>query len=664
MTTEPTAARRARLALLALALLLAAGTRLAVWEQVFVDGRVILDGTDGYYHLRRAYLAALDWPRLIQVDHLMSVPEGARVQWPPLFDLGLATLAKLAPGEPAAAIERLGAGLPVALGVLQVLALAWLLRRLAGPWAAVWGALGAALLPGVVRYGLLGALDHDPLIELAALLVLGGMAGALRGSDQGGSALLRHAAEISVGLAALMLTWAGAVIHVGLFSAVALVVAAVSRREPGDRRRLGAALAIGGTGAALTLLPFVATSVWTRTDGATFAGLSWLQQAALLGLVVLGGALAWPPKAGADGGRWSAALGLLAAVGLAVLLPRVTGALAAGVAFLGRGEPFLRAVAESRPLLALFGVWDPWPLLVRLSALPLAYPLLLPWLGRRGRRSTAGFLAAWALYTLAVALVQARYSHAAALAAAAVLGVALSRTLEPALGGRRRRAAAAIGLLVVLLPAAAAYLALPGLGAYRMLGRVPPLAGSGYLEVCGYLESAAAPSEAWLQPGRPAAASVLAPWEAGHWIHWLGRQATVANPFGPQGQPGYRDGVGFFFLEDEARVLELLERRRVRWVVVDTDLVKLGQAARLAGLAPARFVGETDDGQPFVEVAALMRTIGGRLAFAPAGVRWPSVPLGPDRRLTEVFRSTGSRHGPGGRVPNLRVYELRAGPPG
>ena len=126
--------------------------RFGTWPQVFADGRVWIDGPDGYYHLRRAWLALENWPRVPQTDMLIGVPEGGPISWPPIFDLLLATVALPWRGDSVEALERIGALLPPVLGALEIVMLYALVRCLFGGRAAGWAALFAAVLPGISRY--------------------------------------------------------------------------------------------------------------------------------------------------------------------------------------------------------------------------------------------------------------------------------------------------------------------------------------------------------------------------------------------------------------------------------------------------------------------------------------------------------------------------------
>ncbi|NHZ72920.1 MAG: hypothetical protein GWP16_00410 [Nitrospirae bacterium] len=642
--------------------LIGAALRLGTWSTVFTASGITLDGTDSYYHLRRAWLTMRDWPWVPQFDHLMNVPDGATLLWAPLYDLLLATLAKVLPGDSEQAVELAGAILPPILGVLQILVLALLLRRLAGRRAAIVGAALAAFLPGVVRYALLGASDHDPLIELATLGVLAALAGALSKPDAKPVPVGQLAFEAAAWLSVLILTWPGALIHVGLFITTGVAAAVAAGRRSEVAARLGKTLGLGGFGAAIIVLPFVLGSIWTASVGASYEGLSWLQEAALLGLSLSGSLLALGTGSLGTNHRKLLSLAGISAIALAVLLPICVPPLVAGLTFLGRSEPWLQAIAESRPLLSLLGQPDLRPLLVRLSCVPLLLPLLAVWLLRRKTARVATvFVLTWAIYTLSLALFQARYSHGAAFAIAAVAAVATvqwssQRSIDP-LPWRETLLAA-----LAFLPCLAAYLPMPGFGGLRLFGRPTPLVASGMDEVCLFLRSAAPPSVAWEHPETPAEDSVLAPWSAGHWIEWIGQKATIASPFGSHGQPSFYDVARFYFLEDNKKIAHLLEHRRVRWVVVESDLFKLEHAAQIAAIDPQIYLGpKTVDGRRGIHLDRLMQTIGARLAFARESTAQSpnSAPIQPSG-FREVFRTRQLRQGPFGPVPLIRVYEIDA----
>ena len=330
------------------------------------------------------------------------------------------------------------------------------------------------------------------------------------------------------------------------------------------------------------------------------------------------------------------ATGLLALVALAVLFPRVGGSLLAGIGYAGRQDPFVARAAESRPLLTLLGSFDVGPALVRLSALPLVVPFLLA--RARPRRDLAtGLVGVWFLGALALALVQARYAHTAALALAVLGAIAWERTSARGLR---------IAFAVSLLPCVAAFVPVPGLGGLRLYGRLDDLVTTGMAEVTPWLAAATPPPVTWNDPRGEPTNAVLAPWGWGHWIEWQGRRPTVTSPLGPYGNPStFRDGLRFWLLDDEAAARELLARHRVRWVVAPTAPQPPWDLAVLAGEDPEPWRRDLETGG-----SRFARSLGARLAVSR-----------PPTYLREVYRSGASRARPDGTLePLVRVYEVGA----
>src|SRR2546428_1567480 len=212
-------ARRVLIAVIVLGFAL----RLSVWPRVFSGGRVYLDGPDGYYHLRRAAMTLQHWPLVPNFDPAINYPAGGMISWPPLFDGLLATLAL--PFRSDHALEIIGAFLPPVLGALQLILLYMLVHSLRSRRAALAAVSVAAILPAVVRYTLLGNLDHDPFFTLCLLLSLVGLA-------------RENVALVAAGLACGILGWTGAIVQVAIVAAGGLLIA---RALPARAPAIGAA---------------------------------------------------------------------------------------------------------------------------------------------------------------------------------------------------------------------------------------------------------------------------------------------------------------------------------------------------------------------------------------------------------------------------------------
>ncbi len=515
-------ARRILLAVIVLGFAL----RLSVWPRVFSGGRVYLDGPDGYYHLRRAAMTLQHWPRVPQFDPAINYPAGGLISWPPLFDGLLATLAL--PFRSDRALEVIGALLPPILGAVQLIVLYMVVHALRNRRAALVAVIVAAILPAVVRYTLLGNLDHDPFFSLCLLIALLGIA-------------RENPWLIAAGLAFGILGWTGAIVGVAIVTLVFLCSV-----------RTGNALAIGATIAAFAVLPFVIASDWR---GATFEGLSWLHVAALAG-------------AGLVGSMVSRSRGLTVVNGIAllVLAPICIPPFIAGTRYAAGDAPILAMVAEAQPLLKLFGTFDLRPMLIRFGFLPfLAIGVAAMRLRDREtpRPRELLFVAPWVAITFTLALLHSRFSFDAGLALAAFAGIAFD-SVKPAV------------FAVALLPILPAYVPFPALEGFNFYLR--PNALRDY-QLGGICE--------WLRPRPPGA--VLAPWSFGHWIVWIAKKPVVIGPMLSVGQSEFAEGLRWFFVEDTTEAQRFLGTHGVRYVIVTPEISSIEARARVAGLSPERY---------------------------------------------------------------------------
>ncbi|MEA2568767.1 MAG: dolichyl-phosphooligosaccharide-protein glycotransferase [Acidobacteriota bacterium] len=516
-----------RRAWLLLILLIAIALRLGTWRQTFAHGRVYIDGPDGWYHLRRAAMTMAEWPHVPQSDALLNAPVGGLISWPPLFDGMLATLAL--PFGSGLGLDVVGAFLPPLLGVLQLIALYALVKRLRCARAGIVAAAVAAVLPGVVRYTLLGALDHDPFFSLCNLVAL--IAIADEESSQ-----RKRIAILAAALSAAILGWTGAVVGVAIVTCAALATGS---------RAAARVLAYGSAIAAIVILPFVLTSVWR---GATFEGLSLLHVAALVGASVSGAAFAR---------EWR--LFGVASIAAIALLPIAIVPFIRGVRYAAGDAPILAMVEEAQPLLRLFGTFDVRPLLIRLGFLPLAAIFFL-----RNR-----FVGVWVVITFTLAMLHSRFTFDAALALCAFAGLAI----DDALRVHRRALVAAVALLV-LSPALAAY---AGGSRYNLFARENALRTYEMDAICDALRNA--PNGV-----------VLAPWQFGHWIVRIANKPVVVSPMLSVGQSEFAPAMRFSFAEDARSARAFLDAHRVRYVIVTPEAGSIEARARVAGVDPARYI--------------------------------------------------------------------------
>ncbi|HYV40757.1 MAG TPA: STT3 domain-containing protein [Thermoanaerobaculia bacterium] len=603
---------------LAAALAIGIGLRLSTRKQLTAGGRARALTSDDHYHLRRARFAAAHYPRTIIFDPLMNFPRGGVAIWPPLFDVALATPARLLHGAGASPdqVERGALWVPVAFAAGAILFAGLLGRLVAGQAAGVVLALFVAVSPGHILWTQYGHTDQHVAESFFGLLVLWLFLKSRfqipdsRFQEAPGA---RHAPwnlepgiwnEISTGaaLALAVLAWQGAIFW-GAIIALSLLLEAVATRES----VLRPAILILGV-AALVTAP--ATALWLggARPPLTYISFGFFQPlflAALAGGTVLADTILRAARRQLEGREiaWRAAA--LAATAAAVL--PFTGSLLSGLA---RGVGYVAGLTSevsaatgyvSYPRNWLSGIFEARPLLADGVALPtrqlsaaffLSPLVILVWASRAAQKIRPGVnvtLAVWGAVTLFLALSQRlNVYYAAPLAGLCLIEAAdlLARVFGKTPGARAALAlACGVALALPLAPGIAEEIKavhVPGSDLFATLDwmrlRLPHTVDA----YDARLLSTTPPSEL------TGARSVLAPWSLGHMILYDAELPVVANNFGY----GFLDSIRFFLAESEEEALEIARRGRVRWVLA-TDLVpRMNDYAGYLGRPPSLRVTE------------------------------------------------------------------------
>lgn len=519
-------------ALLLLTIGVALLVRLTTWQRTFVNGRVYIDGPDGYYHLRRAWLAMQSWPHVLQVDPALNWPRGGLVSWPPLFDGLLATLAL--PFRSTHALEVIGALLPAVLGTIQIVVMYALIRRLRGERAALVAAVLITVVPGVVRYTMTGVLDHDPFFSLALLVALYGVAAS-------------SVVWVAIGLVCALLGWGG-----GLIAPVVLaLIVLVTRNKEAAR-----ATAIGCAITTAVVLPFVLTSVWRQP---TFEGLSILHAAVLIAALFVASLVAR-----------MRAFAIASGVVTLALLPFCAAPFIRGARYAAGDAPILAMVAEARPLLWLLGRFDLRPMLIRFGLLALVFVISAVVTLAKRRTFDRLFVVAWAAVFFTLALLHSRFSYDAAIALCAASGLAFDDWFASA-------RSLAIACVIALLPVLPAYVSVSGFEPFNFYARPSTLRETEMDAICDALRTR----------HTRAGEGVLAPWSFGHWILWIAQKPVVLSPMLSVGQSDFTAAMQWEFLGDE-KARQFLRSHRVGYVIVTPEPASVvATHARVAGLDAA-----------------------------------------------------------------------------
>lgn len=610
-----------------IAVALIALTALAVrvypaWTGVLGGSEANFLENDAWYHVRLVENQVRNYPFRVTLDPY-AAPGGQFVPIPPLFDFVTATAVMLIHGADASpgAIGRLAAWLPPVYGMLAVIALWGLGRRVFGPVAGLVGALLLAVLPGhFLDRTMLGFVDHHALESLLIVGLLWSLTAAVSNGPVG----LRRPALVGLLLGLYLLTWSGGALMLAVL-ALWLIGMALLAREAADVRGPGT-VACGAAVVALVAVIAFQDPRMHRFEsqllglaglgalGATLVGLSRIPSERRPLLVVAAGVL-----------------GLLVAIAaLAAVSPDTLRTVLVDVGRLAP-DPSRRGVLEARPLFYYAGPLDwsqPWSFFrggfyIGLIGVVAFVPRLC-----RARRPADWLVWLFTVSMFVVTLGQNRFGYYLVPACALAGGWLVSGLLawgqvltREAPGGRVRRLFATAGAVLLLASAVApTHLMRPRAGllppfwqaTMRWLADHTPPAfgafGDDYY-VARY------PHDSVPRPDF----SIMTWWDQGYWVMARARRVPVANPTQARAAIAAR----FFTETDESQALAILAEDRATVVVSDWELPFRYENDRIMG----RFQSVVDwSGKPHGQYYEVVYRRAGRVwepvwAFHPAYYR-------------------------------------------
>jgi len=556
--------RDALLAIVALGLAL----RSLIAPLVFVDPETVVFVTpDPYFHAYRALASLESFPRFLSFDPYTNFPDGAVLPAPPLYDLLVAGLTRLAGGGPAL-LERIAAWLPPLIAALTAIPVFVAGRVIGGTSVALGGAALFAFLPANANTSMVGYADHHAAVGFLAATWLAIELLLLAPGRRASS--LRLFAGLAITRAALVLTWSGSLLYLGLGDGIFVCIAALaSRRDLLAGQAASAALSAAG------ILPFVGMAA-TPTGGAFSAvELSGLHVAICLGIAVWAGALV-PGTARTTapaphlGRRIAELVGAGLVVGLVVLV--VSGAwtdLAVALRFVGKTDQWGQAVLEQAPLFSSrAGTLDGFVLFGALAFFVPVAPLAALLAARDPQmRPAAAALGIWGAVLGALTLLQNRFAGELAAPVSILFALALVHGTRwvRARGGPselRLRVALAVLLVGLLQPAVSRFYVPAGaLSAQIALGQLPPLDRALFspygsaLRFARMVRRLTPPTSGFLRPDVAPEYALISDANLGHIFQYVARRPTVVNNFGPYIGRRNLEAVDRFFgpaTDDEA----------------------------------------------------------------------------------------------------------------
>jgi dolichyl-diphosphooligosaccharide--protein glycosyltransferase len=591
------------LALMAGILALGLFIRLLPMLYSIVGGRVILMDPDSYYHMRRIMFTISNYPFPNFFDSYVNYPHGYYIGWPPLYDLICATASLLVGlGHPGALLTQVTSSMvSVLMGLGAIVLTFYIVRDIMNEKAALIAALILAIMPGGVFRSMFGVVGHHELEVLGSLVIFLLFMRALSSAKKSGMNLtsLKHprpaiyAALAGLAIAAMIYSWDGSPIFIGIIVAYALVQYAYDafNRDSSDY------LTITGTITSLmalaAVIPFVILSGLGQKYGFNPFIISWFQVLYLLAFTavfIMTGLISIALKKRES--PWysmPALIAILAAVtALAVrlVLPRFFTSIENGVLYLMGIGNALNTISEVQPLFSLGGQFSftmPWDYFSFAGIIAILGLIVYIFIIKEKKVSSSDvFLLVWTAIVIVLCLLQTRFINLLSVNIAIFGGYVLCQALElagleeylhPSEKKKSSSSRASASKSGSMSPA------LVGVAAVGVIILVPVFLNSIALafspdptlpdwnNACLWLNANTPPtsynySEA---VGVHPQYGVMSWWDYGDYILYVGDRPAIANNF----QTGINDSADFFTTSNESQANAIMDKDNARYVMVD-----------------------------------------------------------------------------------------------
>jgi dolichyl-diphosphooligosaccharide--protein glycosyltransferase len=591
------------LLLLGAVMILALIIRLLPIAFSIVDGHVVFQEFDPYYHMRRIMYSVEHFPGVNAFDSYVNYPAGYVVGWPPLFDLLGASLSLIVGlGHPGALTTELtSAMLPVILGVLSIVPLYFIVKDAMGKHAALIAALVMAILPASVFRTVFGYVDHHALevfLLLATYLLFtravtsakaGGL--SLSGIKAHGTTLI-YAVLAGIGVASMVFAFDVSPLFIGILVAYAFVQFALDSLKGERSQYLAIVGAVTSIVALLIVLPPIAVSPAGQQLLISMVYLSWFQViylAVMLAFFVLMGALS--DALAVRKAPWYLAsvifiaIAAIAAAITEVVSPQILVEIGQGLGFLAGSAGMAANINEMRSLFApVNGVWyaTAWAYFSVagvLAILGLA-AFLLTHMNVRKLKHIEVFFFVWTAIVAVVGLMQTRWVYLLAVTVSIFAGYALyaalsfagmDKLLSPEEAAGRKKASksrtAAITPPLVGVSIIALIIMIPVVDSTFTIATNQDTTVFSWNDACDWVkDNTPATSYTYAaDAGTHPEYGVMTWWDYGNYVLYRAERPAVANNF----QTGVSSSAHFFIAQNETAADAIMDSVSARYVMLD-----------------------------------------------------------------------------------------------
>jgi len=564
--------------------------RIAPLRGALVGGDVLFYGSDSFYHMRRVLYTVDHFPHTLWFDSYIDYPKGFELMWPPLSDQLIAGVALLFGAESQKQIEIVGAIMPPILGSLTVVALYFLARELFGRRAGLLSALFLAINPQHVSATIFARSDHHVFETFLLVNIVLFLAIALNRREK----RLWFAAAAGVLMAALAYTWIGAAAYLGIFLVYVAIQATLDlRRRVSSKDDLMVFLIAFGV-ALVLMLPF-----WKET---------WLLPSffAAFGIfLVISAMLALSRLFLERNLSWTAFPLIIVILGYLILISAYAIGQSMGVyAIFNEGLSYFfgcslsQKVVESVPLHGAVRPLSVAGFNLTIAVMGFAH------LWRTDINRPQLLFLVWTVSVLVLAVFQNRFMYVFSASMSILMALFFFRAA--AIVGDSKWASKNRDILKFLAPALLLLLVLPSATSVSGVFAVrPAIAEDGWNEPLLWLEENSMETAGFLDLNQTPEYGVLSWWDRGNWILYRSKRPVVSNGF----QAGAEDAARFFLSEDEEKAVLIMDERRSRYAVTDSNMLLSGLSAMAlwTGEDPADYVRKNKRGYEHTE--KFLRTI-------------------------------------------------------
>lgn len=593
-----------------LVFVVALGVRSLPWEHVFSSGKVYLYDPDCYIRLRKILIYLGSFPATFVYDYYQGFPKGTGVISSPAMEYIVAAFAypfhNLSGFNPF--LEKSVALAPPMLGAATVTALYLFMVGRFGRIPAFFAALVLALFPHHVEATVLGRFDNEMLEPLLLLLTFWLY---IRTYDNESAVGSWTATGILSSL--YLMVWRGALFPLSLLGIDILLRMYFHRTEINRVRKIGKGASLMHLTTAGTLALICVTDIWGTRGLFTYNIISWFHAALFASAALLLLLLSFLSAGDGMRSRRRTILVICAVmVSVAVMVALFGGNIGKGLKVIGGGNSWIDSISQYQGvtgignlLLYYGGVSIVAPFALFLLRSPLFQQL--PW-----RR----FLVLWTLVMIGASLARTRYAEYVVLNVAILAGIAI-RYCSAHLNGKRfpvgRGFSVAVGVLMLALQ-------IPTYPYFINLCRT-----GGTFSLKGDIED----TMLWLRDNTPSpgdpyhpsvkpAYGVMARWDYGGWLESIALRPSVATNYGTETY-GMEEVARFLLAADEEDLQTVLERNKVRYIVVDKIIGDLPMYAKLIGNKNEYFVPRLNPQSGIIEYNPLKEVftlVSSRLFFA------------------------------------------------